>query len=220
MTEFISYDGLPISAGGAHQINSKSPSENYNNTVEFLEKFADSSRPADIHLILYESKEKKYSALQFTYRIIDQFGKPKVGNDRFLKSWSWKITHKKLQQALDILKINENLPKNVLGPLTLGILWKFKFKNPDTQRLLPHQKKIPKLDVRQHNSQMYLRLSKRNTISAWLTFPFIESDKFGSDYIELVKNELPFRPSEKHWRKWKKSEKGNWTPRKLVKNNS
>ena len=58
MNRFISYEGLPINSGGAHSVSRKSSKVNYEQTLDFLNLFADKTQPKSIELTLYESKKK------------------------------------------------------------------------------------------------------------------------------------------------------------------
>lgn len=97
----------------------------------------------------------------------------------------------------------------------MSFLWNFSFIDPKTNQILPNQEKIPELDFRIKNSRIYLRISNKSSISVWLALPFEKLGKFEVEYINELKCHLPFKPSEKHWRIWKKSEKGNWIPNKI-----
>lgn len=221
MNRFISYDGLPISSGGAHSVNKRLPLENYNKTVKFLEQFGDKTFPESIELELYQSDKNEYSTLKLVPKLSLKFGFPKFRSGGRLKSWYWNLTEKDIQNGFDALELNKKLPKNSLGPITLSFLWNFKFKDPKTNQNLPNQEKIPELDFRIQNSRIYLRTSNKSTISVWFALPFEQLGSYESEYISNLKSLLPFKVSEKHWRVWKKSDKGNWTPRKLeIKNAS
>jgi hypothetical protein len=71
---------------------------------------------------------------------------------------------------------------------------------------------IPVIDFRLQNSRIYLRLQQRSTISIWFVFPFEELNETSRQYLAALSAALPFRPSDKHWRLWKKSKAGNWNP--------
>lgn len=219
MNKFISYDGLPISSGGAHSVSQKSPLENYNHALNFLKKFGDKTIPKSIELSLYQSDKNQYSTLKLIPKLSLKFGFPKMRNDGLLKSWYWILKEKDIQNGFDSLELNKELPKNSMGPLTLSFLWNFKFKDPNTNKILKNQENIPELDVRVKNSRMYLRTSNRSTISVWFVFPFEQMDKYELQYLDDLKANLPFKTSDKHWRIWSKSKNGNWTPRKLENKN-
>ncbi len=218
MNKFISYEGLPLNSGGAHAINSKSPVDNYNNTLQFLEKYAFDTKPKSITLTLYESKNNDYSTLKLIPQLSLKNGIPKIWNDGFLKSWRWNLNLENINNGFEALEINKKLPRNYFGPIVLSVQWNFDLIDPKTGKILPNQDKFPQLDNRINkiwNSRLNLRLSKKSTISAWLAFPFEQVGEYEENYIRKIKTNLPFKPSDKHWRIWNKSKNGNWTPRKI-----
>lgn len=174
MNKFISYQGLPINSGGAHCVSRKSPKMNYNQILDFLNLYADKTQPKSIELILYESDKKEYSTLKLLPQLILKFGIPKIQNDGWLKTWVWNLSQKNIEKGFEILDLNDKLPKNLAGPITLSFYWNFHFKDPKTNQVLPNQKLIPELDSRIKNSQIYLRLSRKSTVSVWFGFLFQE----------------------------------------------
>jgi len=215
MNRFISYEGLPINSGGAHTMSRKSPKVNYEQTLNFLSLFANKTQPKSIELTLYESEKREYSALKLLPRLILKFGIPKTRNDGWLRTWTWNLTGKNIESGFETLELNNELPKNTAGPISLNFHWNFHFKDPNTNQVLPNQEFIPELDFRIKNSRIYLKLSKKSTISVWFALPFEKVEKYESEFIKGLKSNLPFKTSDKHWRIWKKSLKGNWTPRKI-----
>lgn len=215
MKKFLSYEGLPIKSGGAHTLKNKNGEENYDQILDFLNRYASRINEKQIELTLYKSKERKYSITQIMFKIILKFGIPKFRNDGYLKSWSWYLTNRQIKKGFEILKLNKQLPENPLGPISLNFKWNFYFKDPKTKLELSNQKLIPEIDFRMKNSQIYLRISEKSTISVWFAFPFEEINKYEKEYIENLKTNLPFKMSDKHWRIWKYSQNGNWIARKI-----
>ncbi len=76
--------------------------------------------------------------------------------------------------------------------------------------MLKGQEHIPMLGMAHENSRIYLRLAKKSTMSVWFAWPFAEMDRDSKAYISSMAQYLPFKFSDKHWRIWKRSKKGNW----------
>ena len=205
MNKFITYNGLPIKSGGAHSISNKSPEEIYHKTNKFLNLFTDNKHPKYVKLYLAKTDFILFPKLCWF------FGIPKLSSNNKLNTWYWSLNQKKIEKGLKLLELNTN-SKNIL---TLSLYWNFKFKDFKTGNILPNQKRIPTIDSRNENSKIYLRISKKSTISVWFAFPFEEIKEYEKEYINNLKDNLPFKVSNKHWRTWNKSEKGNWIPRKL-----
>ena len=219
MNAFITYDGLPASSGGAHSLGQKPIRNIYTDTVNFLKGFTNCDKPKDFHLILYSSQTGQYKTLPILWNLIKKFGIPSYGRWNFglIKQhfYTWNLNHKKLEEALTLLDNYAHLPRNEYGPLVLSLKWEFYFVDPNTKTPFKNQEKIPIIDDRRHNSQLYLRLAQRSTMSAWFAFPFSSLDDVATNYFIELKSHLPFKPSGKHWRIWSKSNSGNWTPRVL-----
>jgi hypothetical protein len=219
MNKFISYEGLPIRTGGAHSLGTKDHREILDSVNGFLNKFSNTSEPDLVNLTFYNSRHKKYSTFKNIIYIIRHFGL-RFSQSRWdlkeyiQKFWTWKINNSQLDKVLQIISDLSGLPDNDYGPIVLGILWKFKFVDLTSKEILPDQDAIPEIDSRLHNSQIYLRVGKKSTISVWFTLPF-DSFENHKDYIEKMENELPFKFSEKHWHQWTLSKNGNWIKRKL-----
>lgn len=210
MTTFISYEGLPIKSGGAHSISSISSIEVYNSLINFLRACTNS--PSPTVELLFDDSEAKGSGINL-WDLTKQFGLPKWNFYNFLSTkqheWAWTVKSSKVETAFDYLQRFDTL--------TLTFLWKFKFINPETKKLIEGQDAIPAIDERLHNSQIYFRCSKKNTVSAWFTFPF-SSLTTTFDYFGPFQKLLPFTLSDKHWKIWSLSQNGKWIPGKREKN--
>ncbi|HEY2582972.1 MAG TPA: hypothetical protein VGI43_14250 [Mucilaginibacter sp.] len=205
MKSFISYDGLPISSGGAHHIRSKHPKLIYESLINFLDIYAD-VLDADAHL---ELKKFKWSNI-IKYSL--KFGIPEFDWNNFLANGQKSVRWRVYQKGVDFLIENSSSHQD----LRLCILWKFQFVNTITREVLPNQTKIPVIDFRQHNSQLYLRLSQdSSTVSAWFTLPFEDLTTENLNYIDGIRNILPFKLSNKSWRFWTLSKNHHWIPKKI-----
>jgi hypothetical protein len=209
MNTFITYEGLPISSGGAHSISSTPPDIIYNKTLQFLNTFTDSSLPTSLILTI----EKPSIAKILKYSNI--LGLPKIDIDSFIgagqKLMHWTIPIHKIDQVFELLPFDEKI--------TVSILCKFKFVDIASKALIKGQDAIPIIDERLSNSQIYVRISKsKSTISTWLAFPFDSLTGDNLSYIDDMKKTLPFKFSDKHWRLWTLSKKGNWTPKVIQPN--
>lgn len=218
MNKFVTYEGLPVNSGGAHRLGKKTIAESYTATLEFLKLYADSVFPHEISLTLY--KDKSFNYRQLKWKLMKRFGLfPKSTTwdmgDYKQKFWTWKLKSNEVTDGLDFILKHSDLPDHQFGPLTLSILWHFRLIDPLTKLKLPNQESIPILDSRIHNSRALLTLKKKSTLSVWFAFPFDSNDEEFKVYIKELINHLPFKPSDKQWRTWTKSEKGNWTPKKV-----
>lgn len=202
MNTFISYQGLPLNSGGAHKISTKEGNTIYKSTLSFLDTFTSEINLEYINLTLKKPEGSVKSIYSFLPKLILKFGIPKS----YSNGITWSLNRNKIDEALELC-VDEHL--------TISFLWDFKFKNPTTNEIIPHQDKIPLLDFRLKNSRIYLRISNYSTISVWFAFPFDTIEANEKEYIMALQEYLPFKFSNKHWQIWKKSKNSNWVPRKF-----
>ena len=205
MKNFISYDGLPLKSGGAHKIN-KDPIVIFESVTDFIKSFTNNDVPYDSTLIFnkLENKDKDSKPATF-WLLFKAFGFPGLSLTNKQFSWIWKVRNSQLSKAVSFSDRFTNL--------TLTVLWRFRFVDPVSKKIIEDQDKIPVIDERLYNSQIYLRIGKVSTISIWFTFPFMSSDNL--NYLKLVKSNCPVPLSKNHWKSWKLSKNGNWIDRKI-----
>ncbi|MEZ2337265.1 hypothetical protein AB6735_16590 [Mucilaginibacter sp. RCC_168] len=211
MEAFITYDGLPLSSGGAHHLRTKSPHQIYASTFTFLEKYTDSIYADKVYI--QQLKFNLKTALKYSLK----FGMPSFEWNNFLanglKVVYWPIYSKNLDKHINHIAETDEL--------SLHILWKFKFIDFNSKEILPGQNEIPNIDIRLSNSQIYISLSAlKSTASAWFAFPFSSLTADNLLYIQGIQELLPFKFSKYSWRLWKKSKSGKWIPEKFQFNSS
>lgn len=217
LQKFISYNGLPISSGGAHTISDKRRENVYSQTEMMLDKYGVLIKKEYV-LTFYNSTSGLYNTWKNIWMLMRKFGFfPKLNSHDYPGGkqyfWSWKIRNNDLREVFKLLESFSTFDKDRFDPLVFSALYHFHFKN-DIGSVFPYQNQIPSIDGRLFNSQMYLRLGQKVTVSAWFTVPLGE---YGADsgYIKRLIQDLPFKVSEKHWKLWGKSAKGKWIGRKV-----
>lgn len=221
MESFISYDGLPIRSGGGHSLGKLNPKEAYERTKGLLQQFGDNSFPNEITLEQYRAENNEFNSSQLHWETRKKFGWfPRREVWRFpdgkQRLWHWKIPYRKKDAALKHLNKLKELPKHEFGPLNIRMNWNFKLIDLQTKKLLPNQHLIPTIDFRLPNNSARLTLSHKSTLAIWIVFPFSDpSNEEFRMYLEDMKKVAPFKFSDKNWRLWKKSKKGNWNPNKI-----
>jgi hypothetical protein len=218
MNRFVSYEGLPIKAGGAHGLGRKTNREAYSETNAFLKLYTDNTVPHSLTLTLYKADTFDFRSIK--WQLMKRFGLfPRNETwdfgDAKQKLWIWTLRPEKIEEGLNFLEAHGNLPDHEYGPLTLNVLWHFRLVDPVTKQEIPNQELIPVLDERINNSRALLTLKRKSTLSVWFAFPFDKQDSKFMDYLDGFTKNLPFKPSDKHWRLWKKGKNGDWRPNKI-----
>lgn len=215
---FISYEGKPITGGGAHMLGKKHFLEIYDQTRQFLDDFTTNNQVQNPTLTLYSSQQGTYKTAPILWRLVKTFGIPSYNWWKLAHTqhfFTWKLNIRSIDKAIALLQQYNDLPKNDFGPLTLSLYWQFHFIDPNTKTIFPHQELLPEIDFRQKNSQIYLRLGQRSSASVWFAFPFSKIEQPEKKYLSALVKKLPFKPSDKYWRIWQRSNNGNWIPKVL-----
>ncbi|QEE48019.1 hypothetical protein FUA48_00020 [Flavobacterium alkalisoli] len=217
LKQFISYNGLPISSGGAHSINNKRIEDVYSQTEIVLNKYGQLIDKECI-LTFYNSPSGLYKTWGNLWVLMRKFGFfSKFGSFSYPEGrqyfWSWKINKHEVRETFKLLESFNALDKDRFDPLVFSVLYHFYFKN-DVGDVFPCQDEIPTFDERFFNSQVYIRLGQKASASVWFTVPLGKSGA-DSNYIKRLIQDLPFKVSEKHWKIWGKSSKGKWMGKKI-----
>jgi hypothetical protein len=211
MENFITYDGLPISSGGAHRINGRPANEIYDSLSKFTSTLTNTNKPHRLFLEYNSTISSNASKFKTVWKLILACGPPKLslGNyyaTRQLK-WRWMLRTGSMNKAIKLQSQYENI--------TLSVLWYFYFIDLNSKKMLPGQDAIPVIHPRLQNSHIYWRHGKTSSISLWFILPFNELDTATVDYIKLLQAHLPVKLSKNHWRIWRKNKNGP-SPRKLI----
>ncbi|MDT3404222.1 hypothetical protein [Mucilaginibacter terrae] len=198
MQKFITYDGLPLKSGGAHYINKFAASELYKRLIDFANHFTNAPQPLGVQLEFNSFFQGEKISFKLLWETIKRFGLPSWSLSQYIGSgtsvWTWNIVARQVDEAL---AFHEKFNK-----ITFSVTWRFHFINPVNKRVLPGQDTIPIIDVRLHNSQIRFRCGSKYSVSVWFVLPFEELDAYAIEYIKAIKSQLPFTPSNKHWKLW------------------
>ena len=206
LESFITYNGLALSSGGAHQLNRGSAKKIYQDLFSFLKSYTNCKQPDHIQVVMH-----KFSLGTF-FKYCFYFGFPRFD---WWNYWSikkdmvyWNVWPSRLEGIFSMVMADNNL--------LLCVKWEFLFTDAKADAVIPNQSLLPVLDRRKPKSSLYLRISEeRKTLSAWFMLPFDELDEHRMQYLRELQSALPFNFSPKGWRCYTKSAKGNWMPKKL-----
>ena len=206
MKAFITYEGLPLNSGGAHQLAAKPLTEVYASMIDFLQLYTDTKGADRVRVQLGDFSFK--NIIKYSLR----FGLPSFDWNNYLASGMkdiyWNVCLRKIEYYVNQIVRHQELD--------LSVYWRFNFIDPRTRKVLPGQSELPVLDVRLENSRVYLWLSAtKSTASVWFAFPFDHLTDDNLEYIEGIQEALPFKFSKHSWRLWNKSKNDNWIPKKI-----
>ncbi len=214
----ITYDGLPISSGGAHKLRTRGFVETAQSLSDFVSSVCVDSKPSNLTLELVNGgdvEEKKFSRLYND--ACSQYGLKK-----FTRGLGDYVGH---QWGLDVNTLHEIAARlEELRPIALAgyagwqvvlhATWELKFRDKDAQSPIPYQTRLDynEFEVRWQvflgESGMYARISEKSTAAIFLSLPF---EDVSSDCVELakrVREAFPGRLSSKHWKRWSLTKRG------------
>ncbi len=221
----ITYDGLPVSSGGAHTLKTKDPLLALRQINEFIESCTIASAPI-------ESSVEVVSGLG----VPDSFFKPlheeftdRYGTEVFQglgnnTGHSWAIPLGDVQSVVQRLASQRPLPLHPFGlqPACVRLGLKFRFRSIDGTSELPGQgadnylRFVPGRGQVLGESEIYARVSEKTTASVFLNFPFEGATTEFLHFRAFVQDHLPFRMSNLHWKRWTLTKKGdNYLGRKF-----
>lgn len=224
----ISYDGLPVSAGGGHRLRRKDRLAIWESMRLFFDGFTTAGLPDEASLHLAEGP--RVDAL-FSRRALKQltqtFGPPAqrsaLPGSRAGIEHRWALPPADADAALAAMRDLEPFPEHWLrAPLVLAVRTSFALRDPETGDVLPAQD--PSLYGNQEAawrlplglSRAYLRLTTASTCMLFLSLPFPDVDDGVRAYAKRIDAALPFRLSRKHWSRWQLNARGTAYYRRRV----
>lgn len=211
----ITYDGLPISSGGAHTLRANGFAAAWAHVERFLEHCTDFERPEQIIIELLEGTripEAFVSPLK--QRFSERFSARRTRRVGAAVGHQWSVEWESFAavlQELDLLQPLPDVPSP--PPLTVNVTSAFHFVDPDTRRALPFQD--PSDYPGRHagdrtplgTSRVFARLSTRSTLSVFFSLPFPHAGEEFLTYVEFLQRHAPFRFSGAHWKIWTPAKK-------------
>ncbi|MES2061816.1 MAG: hypothetical protein V4456_07850 [Bacteroidota bacterium] len=111
----------------------------------------------------------------------------------------WIIDNANLIPALTYLIAGQPWPKYTFGPVKLIMSYSFKFIDPETKGVLAEQ---------DSDSHLMIWLSRTNSCSPTLYFPFVTANSSFEKYVLKITPFLPFLFKRKHLRSFRKGKNG------------
>lgn len=221
----ITYDGLPVSSGGAHTLKSRNPSVALGQVMRFLGSCVAAQEPTQCSIELVSGAG---ISKDFSDRLLNQLNHehgshstrglgPNTGH-------RWQIPLEAAEAVAKMISDISPLPVHPHGlqPIALEVQQKFCFVSQHDSSVLPHQGMenyanfAPGYGLELGISQLYARISEKSHVSVFLCFPFTETSAAFFEYRSFIQENLPFKMSDAHWKMWSLTKRGNnYVGRKL-----
>ena len=215
-----------ITYEGVHGLGSRDPRRLHTDMAACMQVFGFAAEPTET-LLKLDMRDDDDASLHAAYEeLAHDYGRyPKklrginVAGGREFRTFLWQIPQGSLDAAFErvaTLQARGGLLERRTG---VKLIWKFRFRDPDTRDLLPGQDALPALDNfpggRGDSSSVVLNLDRPSSVSLWFLLPFAEPDADFRSYIGRLQAALPARLSSRGWRRWTLSPSGAWRGKKL-----
>lgn len=213
----ITYDGLPISNGGAHTLRTKSPLVALEQVRSFNASCTNAVLPKNV---LIEVVTGEGIPEEFSSPLIKQFtaelGVPKQRGLGASIGHQWPLTAQQVDSYVDLIEKTKPLPIHLykLQSIAVIALFEFHLTAPQSRIILPNQgaahygRYSPGHAQLLGESHLFARISERSTVSLFLNFPFEEASESFRQSVAFVQEHLPFSLSSSHWKQWRLSKSG------------
>ena len=215
----ITYDGLPLSSGGAHALRGRSPLAALAQVRHFISSCTDCVQPqkASVEVITGANVPAEFSVplmerLTADLRAPRHHGSYGSGNTAHF----WPVAAAQIDALVELIEQASPLPVMPyrLQPITVGAVFKFHLLDAHSGAVLPWQggafygnfSAVPGQLLGE--SHLYARISGRSTVSLFLSFPFEDVSEELLTTAGFVRAHLPFALSPNHWKRWRLTKNG------------
>jgi hypothetical protein len=217
-SSIITYDGLPVSKGGAHRLRTPNPKLALQQARDFLTACTDNSIPkvAFVEVIRGHSFDDEFSLplIEQLTRTLGGSSRRQAGTTNIAHRWNLKADQ--IDEYVDMLNQALPLPVDPFGlqPFVVAAQINFRILDPQTRMALPGQESKLYGNYSAYpgqvlgTSQLYARISGRSSFSLFLNFPFEQQTAAFLSTVAHVQNHLPFPLSQKHWKQWRLTKNG------------
>jgi hypothetical protein len=213
----ITYDGLPISNGGAHTLRTRSPLVALEQVRVFIASCTDAVLPKEIfvEVVSGDGIPREFSA-PLINQLGAELGVPGRRSFGANTGHIWPLAVQQVDAHVALIEQARPLPVHPfdLQPIAVTVLFDFHLLAPQSHIALPNQGAInygnhsPSHAQLLGESHLYARISERSTVSLFLNFPFEEASESFQQSVAFVQEHLPFSLSASHWKQWRLSKSG------------
>ena len=215
----ITYDGLPLSSGGAHALRTRSPLDALAQVRHFISSCTDCVEPqkASVEVITGANVPADFSLplIERVTACLRASGSRRsygAGNIAHI----WPLAAPQIGTLVALIDQASPLPVMPyrLQPFTVSAAYKFHLLRPQSRAALSWQDASFYGNYSAEpgqllgESQLYARISGRSTVSLFLSFPFEDVSEDLLETVAFVQDHLPFALSPNHWKRWRLTRNG------------
>ncbi len=211
----VTYDGLPLSSGGAHSLRQKGLVKSFEALQEFVNAVSFERNPFSVTLELIDSGGSLSHFMALKSEFDDKYTQKEGRTIGEYYGHQWEIDPAMLRSLIFDLETLRPIPTvGYAGrSLVVHVYWNLVFI--DTQgNQLPFQSRNDYLqfdvDFQRYlgESFMYSRISETSTAHLFLSLPFEEANDEATLLVKRIQKDFPTRLSSKHWKRWTLTKNG------------
>lgn len=209
--EVVTYDGLPASAGGAHSLRTKSPRKAYESVQGFLDTAVVTVGAPEMSFQLWAGGPPDIAG------DLEAFASANLGGpqSRQRTHTQWRVRPENVDATLDALSSTDSRAVTGYGHSLASLVWNGEVALADPVVGTPYAG-IDADAFGRFAVDGYGRLlgasgvratfgTTASSLSLWLAFPADERLHAAAAHVQ---EQLPFRLSTKHWRRWRSTKDG------------
>jgi hypothetical protein len=206
----LTYDGTSWHRGGWQSLKTKNAVACGAAFERFRQHCTDAASPTMVRVDLQNTPQHGGAFEAAHQRLLQEFGEPVADFARRSGGTSnWFLTLPQLRSALSIVDALQPIPAGSLfGILSVTYKIEFRFLQRASRSPLPFQEQADYLNAEvEYNrflgtSFLIAMFSNRHVVSSFFSFPFEDWNDDAAAYVRFVQAELPFRISERRWKRW------------------
>jgi hypothetical protein len=218
----ITYDGLPLSSGGAHHLRTRDIRSAARALKWFVRNVSTDFVPSGLQVeVRRDAAAMDGRSNGLIERYDARYGRASVYLMGRRRAHRWDVEPSSLEGLVTDIAGICRCPKDPLPPVTILASWALVLVDPTTGSSLPHQ------DVHDYGdfdtadgrllgrSSLFARISNRTTANLWLSLPFDQPNEVAEKIARHIQSHFPCRFSSKHWKCWRLNRKGTYTGRRI-----
>ncbi|MBP6002088.1 MAG: hypothetical protein KA746_01520 [Pyrinomonadaceae bacterium] len=206
----ITYEGLPISSGGAHSLRLKGLVSAFEALKRFVNAVSLEPVPTSVVLELFDLGEGGFTHfLSLEAELDKKFDRKQSRQIGEYTGSQWEVSPTQLEPLIyDIERLRPIPNAGYAGrSLVVNVFWNLVFADPNGHQL-PFQSRNEYLqfgvDFQRYlgESFVYARISETSTAHLFLSLPFEEANDEARSLVTRIQTHFPARLSSKHWKRW------------------
>jgi hypothetical protein len=207
----ITYEGLPLSRGGAHRLRTRGFAAGLNALQSFVAAVSLETRPINLCVEVLEGEGvPKEISLLLRAELDERYAKTRVRMIGAYRGHQWDIDPGSLVQIVERIAEAGPIPetKYAGSMVVIHAMWNLLLFDTRTRQALPYQRKEDHLgwEIGPRSylgcSSLYARIAEATSAHLFLSLPFEDITEEAKRIAADIQTSFPARLSAKHWKMW------------------